>query len=203
MPRGRPRKIDPEIVLEKAMTLFWEKGYDGTSMSDLVQATNMAKPGIYATFGDKEQLYLKALAHYFECAGKELFHELAHSEQPLYEAVKTFYEVIMHGVQQPDGPRGCLVLNTLVEFAHKAKAPNEIGKDINDLRTTAFATRLARAKAEGELKADTDIESLTHFLSGQTLAIGVMGRSGDSAKAIQGLVDVALSVLPNANAKKP
>ena len=69
MPRGRPRKTDPDLAIDAAMKVFWKKGYEGTSLQDLVEATGMAKPGLYAAFGDKEQLYERSMVHYIDAYG--------------------------------------------------------------------------------------------------------------------------------------
>lgn len=199
MARGRPRKIDPEVALEKAMKLFWEKGYEGTSMSDLVEATGMAKPGLYATFGDKEELYLKSLDHYFESAGRKLYNDLADSDVPVRDALLAFYETIINSMHQDDGPRGCLMVNTLIESAHKDEKLNALAQSINDQRNNAFTKRFEKAKNAGEIPGDTEIETLTDFFSGQTLAIGVMGRAYASKEAMHRLVQTAMKTLPLAN----
>lgn len=199
MARGRPRKIDPEIALEKAMKLFWEKGYEGTSMSDLVEATGMAKPGLYATFGDKEELYLKSLDHYFESAGRKLYNDLSDSDVPVSDALLAFYETIINSMHQEDGPRGCLMVNTLIESAHKDEKLNALAQSINDQRNNAFTKRFERAKQAGEIPGDADIEALTDFFSGQTLAIGVMGRAYASREAMHRLVQIAMKTLPLAS----
>ena len=196
MARGRPRKIEPEIALEKAMNLFWEKGYDGTSMNDLVMATGMAKPGLYAAFGDKEHLYVKALTHYFESGGKKVFSDLENSTLPIKAALIEFYTSVAHNSQLEEGPQGCLLVNTLVECAYKHKVLDSLAQNINEKRTQAVAACFARAKDNGELTDGADIIALTDFYSAQALAIGVMGRSRANKESIQNLVDIALGALP-------
>ena len=196
MARGRPRKIKPEVALDKAMNLFWEKGYDGTSMNDLVVATGMAKPGLYAAFGDKEQFYFKALAHYFEGGGQKVFADLKNSELPISEALSQFFDSVMNSSQLVQGPKGCMLINTLVECAHKHEVLDGLAQSINEKRTQAVAACFARARDKGEIATDADLTALTDFFSGQALAIGVMGRSRASAQSIQHLVDVAMSILP-------
>jgi len=93
MARGRPRKVDPNAALETAIELFWEKGYEGTSMNDLVAATGMAKPGLYATFGDKEAFYAKALTHYVE-RGWPLLDDLARSDAPIDVVLRGYLDGI-------------------------------------------------------------------------------------------------------------
>ena len=79
MPRGRPRKVDPEEALDASMLTFWKKGYEGTSLQDLCEATGMAKPGLYACFGNKDALFEKSLSHYFDNLAMPTLEELAAS----------------------------------------------------------------------------------------------------------------------------
>ncbi|RED53930.1 TetR/AcrR family transcriptional regulator [Aestuariispira insulae] len=196
MPRGRPRKTDPEEALEAAMTLFWEKGFDGTSMSDLTEATGMAKPGLYANFGDKEALYAKALDHYFNALGKPLLDDFCNHPGDYRAAIRSILETVADAVTGGDYPCGCFVANSLVENSHLPESLGNLGKDLDGRRRDAFHQRLSLAKTKGELSQDAEIDSLADYFSGQVLALAVMGRAGTDRAVLQNFVNTALSVLP-------
>jgi len=196
MGRGRPRKTDPDAVLETSIELFWEKGYEGTSMNDLAAATGMAKPGLYATFGDKETLYAKALRRYAETGGLEIFDDLVTSPDPLDVVVRRALRQLADGTSEKNGPGGCFLVNTLVECAHGFPALEALSKDLDAKRLNAFVERFQAAKKAGELPPLADPRRLAEFFSGQVLALAVMGRSGASQRDLDRFIDVAMTVLP-------
>lgn len=197
MARGRPRKTDPKLALEAAMQLFWEKGYEGTSMNDLVAATGMAKPGLYATFGDKEALYGKALSHYFHELGAPLIEDLTCSEEPIEVVVRRFLEKVAEGVIGKHCPKGCFVANSVVESSSGSTGLQEMARDFDAKRRAVFVRRFKKAKAAGELPAEADEKALAEFYAGQALALAVMGRAGASRKSLQRFIDTAMTVLPS------
>ncbi|MBL4693161.1 MAG: TetR/AcrR family transcriptional regulator, partial [Magnetovibrio sp.] len=113
MGRGRPRKIDPETALDIAIEMFWKKGFEGTSMNDLAAATGMAKPGLYATFGDKQALYAKALTRYFREHGAGLLDDLVHSDDPLRVVILRFLTTVAASSIDKNCPGGCFVVNSV------------------------------------------------------------------------------------------
>ncbi|MBL4907153.1 MAG: TetR/AcrR family transcriptional regulator [Sneathiella sp.] len=197
MGRGRPRKTDPEAVLDKAMRLFWEKGFDGTSMSDLVSVTGMAKPGLYNTFGDKEALYAKTLTHYVADYGESSFHDLIHARLPLEKAVRVFFDDVVAMLVDKTNPGGCFLANTLIDCTKHSSELDALALKYNGERLSAFVERFQRAQAQGELPAGADAETLAEFFSGQSLALSVMGRAGADKQTLDRFVDVAMTALPH------
>ncbi len=193
--RGRPRKSDPDEVLDKAMELFWERGFEGTSMNDLACATGMAKPGLYATFGDKEALYAKALARYFE-HNAPVFNEIFDTPGPLKEFMRRYLETIAASLNDKSKPRGCFMVNSMVDCAHQPTSLERISREQHKQRQTAILKRFRDAEAQGELPADADPKALADFFAGQSLALGVMASNGADKTALQSFIDVALTVLP-------
>lgn len=196
MGRGRPRKIEPEIVLEKAMHLFWQKGYEGTSMNDLVDMTGMAKPGLYGNFGDKEALYGKALVQYFDQFGGTSLEDLANSELPLEDSIRIFLEAIVDMLTDKKNPGGCFLINTLVETTNAPTSIKKLAQKFNQERCIAFSRRFEKARQTGELSTEVDIVALADFFASQSLAMGVMGRTGASKQTLLRYVDTALAALP-------
>ncbi|WP_417431965.1 TetR/AcrR family transcriptional regulator [Kiloniella sp.] len=196
MGRGRPRKTDPEQALDTAMKVFWNKGFEGTSMSDLVCATGMAKPGLYACFGDKETLYKKSLTRYFNNLGTPLLDDLEHSTDPLPLVVRRFLETVAHSMLDESCPSGCFVVNSLIEGASQHPALKAIGKEYDQRRRDVFSQRFADAQKNGEIPTQVNAQALADFFAAQSLALGVMGRTGTNEKELSNFIDVALTALP-------
>lgn len=194
--RGRPRKTDPEVVLDSAMKVFWKQGFDGTSMNDLSLATGMAKPGLYATFGDKEMVYTKALARYFKEYGAPMVDDLIASPDPLETVVRRHLQQIAAFVIDKSRPGGCFAINSVVDCANRSPALEGLGQSIHESRRAAFVQRFRAAKMQGELSRDADPVALGEFFSGQVLALGVMGGGGDDVNSLNQLIDVAMTALP-------
>ncbi len=197
MMRGRPRKTDPDAVLNTAMKVFWKRGYDGTSMNDLATATGMAKPGLYATFGDKETLYSKALSYYFNELGSPILDDVAQSPDSLTVVVRRFLDAIAASVTNKSTPKGCFVVNNVVECSGGPPSLEILGRSFDDKRRAVFIKRFRDAKKQGQLPDDADAKSLAEFFAGQSLALAVMGRAGTNQKALNRFIATAMTVLPN------
>lgn len=195
MTRGRPRKTDVDTVLDTAMKLFWENGYEATSMNDVAAKTGMAKPGLYATFGNKDALYEKALARYFS-RSDQIVANLASSTAPIAQSVREFLDTIAHSVTSADAPCGCFLTNTLVETAGKPSDIAALGRQLNENRNAAFTQRFRRAATDAELAPDADPDALAAYFSAQSLALAVLASSGASYGALQSIIDTAMTVLP-------
>ena len=196
MARGRPRKTDPDIVLETVMMTFWKRGFESTSMKHLSDATGMAKPGLYSNFGDKETLYRKALELYGSKFAQPMIDDLRTSTDSLDQALRRNFARLVSTVLNPDGPKGCFVASSLFEYQIMPPELAERSKLSNEVRTAAYAKRLRSAKKQGELAADADINALANYLTGQALAITVMARSGSDKPSLDSFIDVAMQALP-------
>jgi len=196
MPRGRPRKVDLESALETLMNVFWENGFEATSMNDLSVATGMAKPGLYAAFGDKEQLFCAALTRYFDMSGQLLLDDLAQPQDTLATAVRRFLETIADALVDETKPDGCFITNSVVECTHYAPSLADLARDFDAKRRKGLLDRFQRARREGELSEEAEIEALADFFSGQALAMAVMGRAGTDRATFERFIDVAMKVIP-------
>lgn len=196
MPRGRPRKIDPDHALDISMKVFWEKGFEGTSMNELAAATGMAKPGLYAAFGCKEKLYATALTRYFDRLGAPNLDDLVRSEGPVSVVVRRFLNAVADSAIDKSHPGGCFVANSVAECANYPAPLKDLTQAFDAKRRTAFIKRFQDAKRRGELDTKADARALAEFFSGQVLSLALMGRAGASRKSLQRVIDVAMKVLP-------
>ena len=150
IPRGRPREFDPDAAIERAMGVFWSSGYYGTSLPDLLEATKLSRGSLYAAFGDKHGLFLRALDRYIVEALTRLDAELDPRKNALagLRACLAGYVERTTGVA---GKRGCLVVATAMELAgHDTEVEHRIRRFFKAMETR-LTTALVRAQAEGDL----------------------------------------------------
>src|SRR3954470_9130493 len=107
------KQFDQDEVLDRAMAVFWERGYEATSIQDVVEATGLNRGSLYATFSDKKQLFLAVLAHYADRVGNPLMAELADPNPR--QAIERMFAAILRRTSDPTQPRGCLITNTALE----------------------------------------------------------------------------------------
>src|SRR5438067_182162 len=154
--RGRPRAYDPDVALARATESFWDGGYAATSLDELSAATGMNRPSLYGAFGDKRDLYLKALAHYWEQSRVAMDEALAH-DLPLRDALQRLYDKALSiYFSGKDGPRGCFAIGTATtEAVHDAKIRAALAGGFRMI-DQAFEARIRLAKEQGELRRSAD-----------------------------------------------
>jgi TetR/AcrR family transcriptional repressor of nem operon len=179
---ARTKEFDPDRALDDAMALFWQHGYEATSMSDLVVGLGVARASLYATFGDKHSLYLKALDRYVELRDPALVERLSAAGSPL-AAVRAFVGQYGAEITGDERGRGCLVVNTAIErLPGDVEAARRVRSSWQTLEV-ALTSALSRARAEGELPADTDPRVLARFVVVVLQGLRVVGKT-DSAGAL-------------------
>jgi TetR/AcrR family transcriptional regulator, transcriptional repressor for nem operon len=173
---ARTKEFDPDAALQRALELFWERGYEATSMADLVAHLGVARASIYATFGGKHELYLKALERYLR-ATDPLIAEALSQPGPVLPAVRALIERYAEESAHDRPRRGCLVVNTAVELAaHDAEAARLVEASWNFLEAS-LTSALTRARAQGELPPDKDPRALARLLLVLFQGMRVLGRA--------------------------
>jgi len=193
--RGRPRAYDPDAALARAIGSFWKAGYSGTSLDDLSAATGMNRPSLYGAFGDKRDLYLKALAHYWELSRVAMNEALAH-DLPLRQALQRLYDKALSiYFSGKEGPRGCFAIGTATtEAVHDAKIRSSLAEGFRMI-DEAFEERIRLAQDQGELQRGADPAALAMLASATLHTLAIRSRAGTSHKVLQGIVDATLDVI--------
>ena|SRR5690606_18515488 len=198
--KGRPRKFDTNEALDRALTVFWQRGFEGASLSDLTEAMGINRPSLYAAFGDKETLFRRALDRYAEVGPLAVLHTAL--EQPTTRRV---VEHLLRGVAEcftaPGRPAGCLVVQGALSCGETAQA---VKQELCCRRAAAEALlreRLERAKAEGDLPPDADPATLSRYMAIVVQGMSVKAGDGASRADLLAVVDMVLKSWPVSRAK--
>lgn len=147
----RTKEFDPDAALQSALELFWRRGYEATSMADLVEHLGIGRASLYATFGNKHDLYLKALDRYGEKHQPLLLEELSQPGPALPAVRAVVRRFTAEATDEGSRAYGCLVTNTAAELApHDAPAARRVERSWEHLETL-LESALVRARAQGEL----------------------------------------------------
>ena len=191
---GRPREFDRDQALAKARDAFWARGYEGTSMADLVSALGLASARIYAAFGSKEDLFREAVALYEANEGG--FATRALREEPTARgAIERILREAVEIYTRSGRPRGCLVVSAAVTSAAENDGVRAWLTKLRRAQTHAIIKRLEQALREGELKPGTDPEALGDYFGTILHGLSVQARDGVSRERLLASNAVALETL--------
>ncbi|AHG18883.1 TetR family transcriptional regulator [Chania multitudinisentens RB-25] len=190
--RGRPRNFDKSHVLQQAMLTFWQHGYEGTSMTDLITAMGLSSPSIYAAFNSKENLFRESVALYRITEGGRVW-STAMAAPTARAAVETMLRISAEDFTQPGRPRGCLV----VLGALLADRENEVVyKELKQYRAESLdmlILRLKKGAIEGELLSGQDWRAIaTYFITVQQ-GMSIQARDGTSRQTLLRIASSAMA----------
>lgn len=191
---ARPIEFSREDVLDKAMQTFWQHGYQGTSMADLVEATHLNPGSLYAAFESKEGLFLTVLDHYAARSAQRLRQSLQGAKSPLL-GIRHYFRQLADDVANSHDRNSCLLVNTVLELSRQNETVQERVnhhlKTIEDL----FRQALKEAQTRGELSADKDIGELSVFLMNNIWGLRVLAGTAPSAARTRAVVKQMLQCL--------
>lgn len=191
---ARSKEFDPQTALRAALELFWRRGYEATSMADLVEALGIGRASVYATFGSKHELYLLALRRYGELCDPRLLEELS-QPGPALPAVRAVVTRFAEEAAGDELRRGCFITNTAVELApHDRAAARRVEASWDHLET-GLASALLRARAQGELPAGRDPQALARMLLVLLQGMRVVGKAGGDPERPRDAAAQALTLL--------
>ena len=193
--RGRPKCFNEQEALQTAMLLFWEYGYEATSISDLTQALNLTAPSLYRSFGDKSQLFHRCLDYYVAheaCAISSIFTEAKTAkialELYLYESVKRLI--------QEHKPTGCMLLVATMNCSEQNSA---LQHEVLLKRQTVkqkILERLAQGQADGDLDPSINIQDMTDYYSTVVQGLTFQARDGVSKQQLNQVIHIAMKSWP-------
>ena len=194
MASGRPRGFDIDSALEAALQVFWRRGYEGASMNDLTAAMGVTRPSLYAAFGNKEELFRKAMDRYAACRWGFAAEALA--EQSSRLAV----ERLLRGFAGLNGddaqPKGCLMVQSALVCSEESSAIREELARQRSEGEGRLAARLAGWQAEGDLPESADPQALARFVAALANGLAVQAAGGAGREALESVVQLALSTWP-------
>ncbi|MDV3222245.1 TetR/AcrR family transcriptional regulator [Intrasporangium sp.] len=191
---ARTKEFDPDRVLQRAMELFWERGYEATSMADLVTHLGIGRASLYSTFGSKHDLYLAALRRYLRHSEAGFVSALA-QPGPALPALRAFVQSWVTEALTDPQHRGCFVVNAAVELSGR---DSEVARQVEaswSVVETAVLSSLLRAQAQGELAADKDPHEIAHFLLVVMQGVRVIARAAPEAARLEATARLALAAL--------
>lgn len=191
---ARPREFDPQVALQAAIQVFWEKGYYDTSVDEVVKRSGVSKYGIYGTFGPKRELFKKVLKQYATDRHQDIQSPIRRSGASLPE-IHEFFEQVPYQITQSDYPHGCLVCSTGVEVAQRDPEINTFVKDFFADIAKVLKGCLNRAVKQEELTTPEEIDDLANYLVTEFRCALMLARSGHTTQEIQQHLKLALRVL--------
>src|ERR1700761_2278947 len=189
--RGRPRTFDVDAAVERAMGVFWSRGYHATALPDLLQATRLSRGSLYAAFGDKHSLFLRALDRYIADAVARMDIELDPRGDPV-DGLRAYLAGYVDRTSGANGRRGCLLVATAMELAGQDA---EVGRRIAGFFKTMearVAAALSRAKAEGKLADGVEAASAARILVCFVEGLRVVGKTAPTRNTTQATADALL-----------
>jgi TetR/AcrR family transcriptional repressor of nem operon len=190
---GRPRAFDEDVVIDRAMDVFWTNGYANTSPAQLAEATGVAKGSLYNAFNSKRELFDRALARY-DRQVSELAGELLSRPGTTLECLRGALRSIVDFDLAQASPRGCLVGNTAVELAgHDPEIARTI-RAMQDRQIAALVARIEQGRRDGDIGPDVDTRAMAEFLATTLAGLRVMAMT-HPASTLYRVIDSALVVL--------
>jgi TetR/AcrR family transcriptional repressor of nem operon len=191
LPRGRPRSFDAEAAVERAMGVFWSRGYHATALPDLLRATKLSRGSLYAAFGDKHSLFLRTLDRYVADAMTRMNIELGPHREPV-DGLRAYLARYVDSASGASGRRGCLLVATAMELAgHDSEVDRRIGSFFKAMEGRV-ADALSRAKAAGKLADGVEPSSAARILVCFVEGLRVVGKTGPTPIRSQATADALL-----------
>ena len=191
---ARSKAFNEEEVLDKAVEVFWAKGYEATSIQDLVDAMGIQRGSLYSTFGGKQQLFLTALNRYGEVVVKKLL-EILDSKDSAFESIELFFDQLVEHLLTAGPLRSCLVTNSAIERGLSDEATKQKVLHLIIMIEKGFHQTLLRAQKNGEIAKDCNLISHAEYLTSSMQGLLVMGKVCSERSVLEGINQITLSTL--------
>ena len=190
----RPKSFDESAALDRAVELFWERGYEGTSIADLEERLGLGRQSIYNAFGDKHQLYLKALERYQDRSAEQHLAGLTAPGAGL-EAIRRYFTTLVEGLTEPGPRKACLIANSILELAATDEDTRVRCASSRDAALRGFRRALRNAVEQLDLPKGFDVNGAALMLVTQMYGLSVMAKTGASRESLRGAAEAALANL--------
>lgn len=191
---ARTREFDEEKVLDAAMQLFWEKGYEATSLSDLTSRMGIQRPSIYSTFGDKKELFEAALRRYTMSRASEIRTKLQNTPS-VKEAFRHFFKEVAYEEYTEGLSRGCFCINTMVELAPHDEKFEILTREHQMYLSVIFQETIERGIQSGELDSSIDAKATAQALIVSLIGLTVILKSRPNRSFVDNSIEVTLTLL--------
>jgi AcrR family transcriptional regulator len=192
--KGRPREFDVDEALDRALRVFWRRGYEGATLPDLTAAMGINRPSLYAAFGSKEELFRKALDRYVE--GPAAFVREALNEPTARAVAERLLGGTIDLVTDRRNPRGCLIVQGALACGETAES---VRREVAARRVAgevAVRQRFERARADGDLPAEADAADLARYVVTVMRGMAVQATGGASREDLRRVAELALQAWP-------
>jgi len=191
---ARTKDFDEDEVLKKAMNLFWHKGYNGTSMQDLVDGLGISRSSMYDTFGDKHSLFIRSLENYKKMATSAM-RSIVENAPDAKEAIRRMLNYTVTEMLRDDQHKGCFLVNAGVEMAPHDTETNKMLCD-NDRQLEAYFNEIIKTgQNNGEIPKGQSSHALAQFILNSIKGIRVTAKSGADKKVFKDIVEMTMKVL--------
>lgn len=191
---ARHKEFNRDEALQKAMEVFWSRGYEAASIQDLVKHMGINRQSLYDTFGDKHALYLQALDRYGEVESRRML-EFLDRPGSVKKTLRQFFDDVVEGSLGKGQRRGCFMGNAMSELAGRCKETASRTCSNMAAAEEAFYRALLRGKREGELEHVRDLRAIARFLYSSLQGLVLMSKATQDRKTLEDVVKVTLSVL--------
>jgi len=191
---ARTRAFNEIEVLDKAVELFWQKGYTATSANDLVKGLGLSRSSIYATFGDKRTLYLRALEQYKKRYGGAMI-QMVKQSNDLLKTIEQLFQMVVEQDIKSETPKGCFLVNTSIELGPHDPQIAKIVCDQEAVIETAFEMAILKGQEKGQISKKHSAKSLARFLYNNISGLRVALKSKVGKAALDDVIKVSMSVL--------
>ena len=191
---ARPKAFNEEDVLDKAVDVFWAKGYEATSMQDLVDAMGIQRGSLYATFGSKQQLFLLSLERYGKVVVSVLL-DILESKPSAVESIELFFAQLVEHLLTAGPLRSCLVTNSAIERGLRDEETRQKVLHLLNALEKGFYNTLKRAQKNREIPEEFDLNTAANFLTSNMQGLLVMGKVCSDRSVLEGINRMTLSIL--------
>lgn len=195
--RGRPRTFDRDVALARALSVFWQRGYEPATIVELCAAMEINPPSLYAAFGNKAQLFMEAARHYKKVYWNAAWGRLA-AAPDIREGMAGFFREAASILTSQDVPCGCLIILAATNVSAEGQAVNEALRSLRMEGFDCFLARIERAVGEGQLPVDTDAGVLAAAFNTVLEGMSLRARDGVSRSELEHVGAIAMRMFQNA-----